>query len=70
MMPVLYFPLKIILFLALNLTQAFSKDLQARMPKDISVNVLHWEFPLWHNGIRGVSGALGCRFNPHPGTLG
>ena len=24
----------------------------------------------WRNGIRGVLGALGCRFNPRPGTVG
>ena len=25
-----------------------------------------WEFPLWHNGIGGISGALGCRPDPWP----
>ena len=28
------------------------------------------EFLLWHNGIVGVSGALGHRFNPRPCTVG
>ena len=28
------------------------------------------EFPLWCNGIGSVLGALGCRFNPQPGTVG
>lgn len=41
MMPVLYLPLKVILFLALNLTQEFSKDLQAWVLKDISIKVFH-----------------------------
>ena len=26
------------------------------------------EFLLWHNGIGGISAALGCRFNPWPGS--
>ena len=28
-----------------------------------------WEFLLWGNGIGGVLGALGQRFNPQPGTV-
>ena len=28
------------------------------------------EFPLWHNGIGGVSDALGLRLDPRPGTVG
>ena len=28
------------------------------------------EFPLWHNGIGGISGALGCRFNSQASTVG
>ena len=28
------------------------------------------EFPLWCNGINGVLGAMGGRFDPLPGTLG
>ena len=28
------------------------------------------EFLLWRNGISGISGALGCRFDPWPGTVG
>ena len=28
------------------------------------------EFPMWHNGISGVSGALGHRFDPRPDTVG
>lgn len=27
------------------------------------------EFPLWHNGINGLLGALGRRFDPQPGTV-
>ena len=27
---------------------------------------IHCEFPLGHNGIGGVLGALGCRFDPQP----
>lgn len=30
----------------------------------------NWEFPLWHNGITGISAAPGRRFNPWPGTVG
>ena len=41
MMPVLYLPLKVILFLPLNLTQEFSKDLQASVLKDISIKIIH-----------------------------
>ena len=29
-----------------------------------------WEFLLWHNGISGILGALGHRFDPWPGTVG
>ena len=28
------------------------------------------EFPPWHNGISGISGALGCRFDPRPSAVG
>ena len=28
------------------------------------------EFPLWHNGIGSILGALGHRFDPQPGTVG
>ena len=28
------------------------------------------EFLLWYNRIGGVSGALGCRFDPRPSTVG
>ena len=28
------------------------------------------EFPLWCSGIGGISGVLGCRFDPPPGTVG
>ena len=28
------------------------------------------EFPLWHNGISGVSVTPGRRFNPQPGMVG
>ena len=28
------------------------------------------EFPLWCNGISGILGVLGCRFDPWPGTVG
>ena len=28
------------------------------------------EFPLWCNGISGILGALGRRFDPQPGTVG
>lgn len=28
------------------------------------------EFPLWCNGIFGVLGVLGHRFDPQPGTVG
>ena len=28
------------------------------------------EFPLWCYRISSVSGVLGCRFNPHTGTVG
>lgn len=41
MMPVLYVPLKVTLFLPLNLTQELSKDLQAWVLKDISIKVIH-----------------------------
>ena len=29
-----------------------------------------WEFPLWCYWIYGVLGALGCRFDPQPSTVG
>ena len=29
-----------------------------------------WAFLLWHNELRGVSGVLGRRFDPRPGTVG
>ena len=28
------------------------------------------EFPLWHNRISGILGALGLRFDPQPSTVG
>ena len=28
------------------------------------------EFPLWPSGTGSISGALGCRFDPWPGTVG
>ena len=28
------------------------------------------KFPLWCNGIRGILGALECRFDPWPSTVG
>ena len=28
------------------------------------------EFPLWHSGISGISGALGPKFHLWPGTVG
>ena len=28
------------------------------------------QFPLWHNRIHGISGALGCRYDPQPCTVG
>ena len=28
------------------------------------------EFPLWHLGVRGVLGVLGCKFYPPSGTVG
>ena len=28
------------------------------------------EFLLWHNGIGGVLGVLGLKFNPPPSTVG
>lgn len=36
------------------------------------LDTLNWmEFLLWQNGgIGGVSVALGCRFDPLPGTVG
>ena len=31
--------------------------------------IWEWEFPLAKNGIRVISEALGCRFDPQPGTV-
>lgn len=28
------------------------------------------EFPLWRDGIGGISGALGQRYDPQPRTVG
>ena len=30
----------------------------------------HWEFPPGCSEIGGISGALACRFDPWPGTVG
>ena len=36
----------------------------------LSQNMFIYEFLLWHNSISGISGALGPRFDPQPGTVG
>ena len=36
----------------------------------LSRNIQKKEFPLWHNGIGSLLGALGCRFHPPTETVG
>ena len=38
--------------------------------KDASFQISDFEFLLWRNGIGSVSEALGCGFDPRPGTVG
>ena len=46
-------------------------DLISNPPSFYTLKNIGMEVLLWHNGIgSGVSGELGCRFDPLPGTVG
>ena len=49
-------------WLNVNLSSAFEQEVLQKAEL--------WELPLWRNGISGILGAPGHRFNPHPGHRG